>query len=962
MIRPVLCLLALPLSIPAAARASTDGPSPAESQRFAWRSIGPAVFGGRIVDIAVDPSDTSFVLVASASGGLFRSVNRGTTWDCIFQDEGTTSIGAIALDPTDRNVIWVGTGEANNQRSSYWGDGVYKTTDGGKSWTNLGLADSHHIGRIAIDPSDPQRVFVAALGHLYTPNEERGLYRTTDGGASWERVAYVDADVGFVDVVIDPSDPSRVYAASYERRRRAWNFDGAGPGSGIWRSLDGGDHFTRLEGGLPTGEIGRIGLALFPGDGQLLYACVSNQNQVPLESKPKPSLRTRFRDGRLEVLSLRKDGGAAALGLARGDILLRLGDVDLTSSFAAVKAIAKYQSRPEDEEVELLFEREGERRTLKLHVADLLETPPEKPRTRSVGGEVYRSTDGGDTWVKVNEKPVGGSPAYYYGQIRVDPQNADVVYLLGVPVVRSTDGGHTWSGNLAGGVHVDHHALWIDPANSNSLILGNDGGLHFSYDRGETWRQVNNLPIAQFYAVGVDREVPYRVYGGTQDNGTWGGPSRSRSSRGIGNGEWYSIGGGDGFYAVPDPSDATTVYGESQFGFLYRRDLEGWDTRSIRPAEREGDEPYRFNWNSPILISHHNPGILYFGGNRLFKSFDRGDTWPIVSEDLTTADPEKLEGNVPHCTLTTLAESPFDPNLVLVGSDDGLVHVSRDGCLTFENLSGRFPGVPQGWWVNRVEFSPHDRDTAYVAFTGYREDDFRAFLFRTTDGCRTWSSIAEGLPAEGVNVVREDPSVPGVLYVGTELGAYVSLDAGESWAPLGKGLPRVAVYDLVVHPRDGELVAGTHGRGIWILDVRILRQLAESHGEGACLLAVGDVQRLQRRDHFGWDDQGNYYGTNPEEEARIGYLLPEGLAKGDVELWIEDVTGERIAELGVEFGPGLHLAAWNLRGKVQVRGEVGAPRKRGRAPAGIYAAVLKVKGELQRQGFQLRDDPLLADR
>jgi len=482
--------------------------------------------------------------------------------------------------------------------------------------------------------------------------------------------------------------------------------------------------------------------------------------------------------------------------------------------------------------------------------------------------------------------------------------------------------------------------------------------------------------------------VPYNVYGGTQDNGTWGGPSRSRSSEGIRNQEWYSVGGGDGFYAVPDPRDPSTVYAESQFGVLYRRDVANWRTSRIRPRQDEEHERYRFNWNSPIVLSHHNSEIVYFGGNRLFKSFDRGDSWPIVSEDLTTADPEKLAGNVPHCTLTTVAESPFDPSCVLVGSDDGLVHITRDGCLTFENLAGRFPGVPSNWWVNRVEFSPHDRDTAYVAFTGYREDDFRAFLYKTTDGCETWRLISNGIPAEAVNVVREDPVVPGVLYVGTELGAHVSLDGGGSWAPLGAGLPTISVYDLVVHPRDGDLVAGTHGRGFWVLDVRVLRQLAgEGMAEGARLFDVGDALRLQRRNMFGWNGQANFAGANPPDEARVAYWLPGGLEEDSVELWIEDVAGKKLKELsaGVTFvpgsdggpptelegselseQPGLYVTAWDLRGRPSEQRGEGRRGSRGGgvalASAGRYTAVLKVGEETFRSSFELAGDPLLDGR
>jgi photosystem II stability/assembly factor-like uncharacterized protein len=951
------CLLALFPAVQAAAQ----GLSPELQETFTWRSIGPAAFGGRVVDVALHPDDRDFMLVASASGGLFRTLNHGTTWQCIFEREGTISLGDVALDPTDNKVIWVGTGEANNQRSSYWGDGVYKTTDGGETWVNTGLRDSHHIGRIVIDPADPQRVFVAALGHLYSPNAERGLYRTTDGGETWQSVLHVSEDVGVVDVVIDPKDSSRVYAATYERRRRAWNFDGNGPGSGIWRSTDGGDSFERLEGGLPGGDIGRIGLAIYPKDPSILYATVANQNETLVEPKPEASFKTRYKDGRLVVRSVLRDGGAKELGLVKGDVLLKLGEVELTSALAGVQALVRYKGV--DEAVELVLTREGESLTLELKVADLLRTPEREPRYRSPGGEVYKTVDGGDTWVKVNKRAAGGSPAYYYGQIRVDPNDPEVVYQTSVPFMQSTDGGQTWGGNLAGGVHVDHHAVAIDPNDSNFIVLGNDGGLHFSYDRGETWRLIDNLPISQFYAVGVDMASPYNVYGGTQDNGTWGGPSRSRSSAGIGNREWTSVGGGDGFYAVPDPRDPTTVYAESQFGSLYRRDVESWRTEYIRPPQDEQHESYRFNWNSPIVVSGHNSEIIYFGGNRLFKSLDRGDSWPIVSEDLTTADPEKLEGNVPHCTLTTIAESPFDPNCVLVGSDDGLVQLTRDGCLTFTNLTGRFPGVPSNWWVNRVEFSPHDEATAYVVFTGYREDDFRAFVYKTTDGCETWTSISEGVPDEGVNVIREDPVVPGVLYLGTELGAYVSLDGGQSWATLGAGLPTLPVYDLVVHPRDGEVVIGTHGRGFWILDVRLLRQFAgEGLGETSRLFEVGDVMRLQRRNLFGWRGQGNYFGENPKDEARVGLWLAKDVGEKDLGLWIEDVAGEKLRDLKPSAEAGFQVVTWNLRGASQEE-QTGRRRRGSRlAAAGTYSAVLRVGEQVFRQRFELTGDPLLGGR
>lgn len=920
-----------------------------------WREIGPAVFGGRVVDIALYPGDRSSMLAASGSGGLWRTRNNGVTWECIFENEGTISIGDVALDPKDENVIWVGTGEANNQRSSYWGDGLYKTTDGGENWSVVGLQDSHHIGRIAIDPSNSDRVYVAVLGHLYTPNAERGLFRTVDGGATWEHVLKINEDVGVVDVVVDPNTSDVIYAASYERRRRAWDFDGSGPGSGIYKSEDGGTTWQRLAGGLPDGELGRIGITLHAGDPGVLYATVPNMNQVEIEQEAPVSLKTRFRRGQLDVREVQEGGGAATAGLQRGDVLLKLGETKLDNVWSVAQAFGAQTGGDEEQALVLEYSRDDKTESVEIKLSELMRAAPLKPRYRSVGGEVYRSADGGKTFEKRNEKPVQGSPPYYYGQIRVDPNDAERLYMLSVPVMTSADGGATWSGNIASSVHVDHHAFVIDPNDSRRLVLGNDGGLHQSYDQGETWYHYENLPLAQFYAVGVDMAEPYNVYGGTQDNGTWGGPSRSARRGGILRQEWYSIGGGDGFYAVPDPRDPSTVYGESQFGAVYRRDLATGGSKSIRPRGREGDERYRFNWNSPIVVSHHNTEIIYFGGNRLFKSFNRGDDWPIRSEDLSTQDEVKLAGNVPHCTITTIAESPFDPNRVLVGTDDGLVHLTTDGCLTFENLSGRFPGVPTGWWVNRVEFSKHDTNRAWVVFTGYREDDFRPFVYTTADGGQSWKLIVSGLHQAPVNVIREDPVNPDLLYLGTELGAFYSLNAGEDWLPLGDGLPTIAVYDLAVHPRDGEVAIGTHGRGFWILNVSLLRQLdADAMASDVHLFDVQDSVRLPSSGNFAWSGDGGWAGTNPSTAIEVHYRLAQKHSKKDVKLEIFNSRGQSVGTPQASAEAGIHTVRWSGRSSNRRFGRGGASGP----GTGEYRAVLTVGDETQETWFSIRSvDP-----
>ena len=940
-------------------------------QAVEWRELGPATFGGRIIDLAVPETDPFTIYAATATGGLFRTRNHATTWECLFQHEGTISLGDVALDPQDPDTIWLGTGEANNQRSSYWGDGIYKSSDGGKTWSNMGLRDSHHIGRIVVDPRDSDVVYVAALGHLYSSNAERGLYRTRDGGRTWDRVLDLGPEVGVVDVVLDPSEPDRVYAASYERLRRAWHFDGAGEGSAIHRSLDGGETWTRLEGGLPTGEIGRIGLDVSRQNSKVLYATVSNQNPQP-EPEPEEGERPRLgvravpvEGGGLEVQSVTEDSAAARAELKAGDVLLRAGEqelsglADLVAALEAAGDTLALSLRRGEESLDVVVTLRGD--------------PPRRRRGGGqIGGEIYRSEDGGDTWVKQNENPIGGSPAYYYGQIRVDPNDDQTLYVLSVPVYVSRDGGKTWNqGNLAGSVHVDHHALWIDPADSRHLLLGNDGGMHVSYDAGETWVHLNNLPIAQFYAIQVDMRRPYHVYGGTQDNGTWMGPSRSRSPRGVSSSTWTNIGGGDGFQIGVDPLDPDIVYVESQFGALQRVDLKTGSSTSIRPPASVEGERDRYNWMSPLLISPHSPMTIYFGGNKLFKSYDRGDHWHVISPDLSTQDADKIAGNVPHCTITTIDESPLQPDRLLVGTDDGNVQWSDDGGKNWTNLAGVIHGVPPRRWVSRVEFSHHDADTAYVSFTGYREDDFAPYLFRTRDGGESWESISSDLPRGGINVVREDPRNPELLYVGAELGCWATLDGGTHWFELGRGLPSLAVHDLVVHPRDRELVAGTHGRGMWILDIAPLQGLnAPLLQESAVLLDPPETVRWRTifRQGDGFSGDFGYRAPNPEAGVALYYHLGADQAEDTVALTIRNAAGEVVQHFEeLSVSKGLHRVQWALdrRPEEAGDGETQTRRRfRGRAmvPPGRYVAELTVGEESFSTSIDVVDDPLEALR
>ncbi|NRA96595.1 MAG: hypothetical protein HRU14_10360 [Planctomycetes bacterium] len=884
---------------------------------LSWRSIGPAVMSGRIVDVAVVPGDPSTFYAASGSGGLWKTTNRGGSFKAVFDDQAVISIGDVALAPSNPDVVWVGTGEANNQRSSYWGDGVYKSTDGGDTWEHMGLPESHHIGRIVVHPSNPDIVYVAALGHLYSKNAERGLYRTRDGGKAWELVKHIDADTGVVDVVLDPTNPDTLFAASYQRRRRAWDFGEAGPGSGIWRSRDGGDSWERLAGGLPSGAIGRIGIAMFAGNSSVLYATIENRN----ERTDKPGTDSNSGGNRRDDAEGLEDIGGQRWGDgAEGD----------ASPGVAAPAI--------------------------------------------VGGEVYKTVDGGDTWEKVNERPVGGSPPYYYGQIRIDPTDQDRLWMCSVGLYHTEDGGKTWKGDGARGVHADQHALWIDPEDPDHMLLGNDGGLCRTYDRAKTWDVYENLPLAQFYAVAVDNSKPYRIYGGLQDNGSWGMPSVGRGRRGIQEHEVARVNGGDGFYCAVDPEDPNIVYSESQFGRPSRLDLRTLQRKSIRPPRRRGEPAARYNWNTPIVISPHNARTIYIASQRLHRSLDRGDTWEDISPDLTTDDAEKKKGNVPHCTITTVSESTVRAGVIWVGTDDGKVSVTQDGGKHWRDVTDHFPAKVRGLWVSRVEASPHDRGTCYVSFTGYREDQFTPYVFVTDDYGGNWTSVAEGLPASPVNVIRGDPKNKDLLFVGTEQGAWASLDAGDTWHPLDDGIPTNAVHDLAIQNRECELVAATHGRGFYVLDFSALRHLgADARDKDVHLCPVKVVAPPSGGPATGSSTSRTWRAPNPRFGANVVFWL--GSEAEDVSVEIQDVVGNRVATVRVDAKVGMNTGRWNLsrrasrggdrggRGARSGRGGRGGARGGGgggfagfgrgggSVAPGTYVAVLKVGDTEYKQPF-----------
>ncbi len=983
---------------------------------FPFRAIGPSATGGRITDIAVQHDRWTTIYAAGASGGLWKTTNNGTTWQCIFEDESSISIGDIALDPRDPDTLWVGTGEANNQRSSYWGTGIFKTTDGGTTWKNMGLRDSHHIGRIVIHPEDSDTVYVAAAGHLYSPNKMRGLYKTTDGGETWKNVLFINEDVGVIDVVVDPKNPDNVYAASYERRRRAWDFDGNGPGSAIHKSTDGGRTWKRLEGGLPDGDIGRIGLDIYPQNPDILYATVANQNMTTADTgqneahemheqlefeyhdrfggvlpgaeddaEPEPGyapgqdqqnareqqsgnrpsdlgFSATIEEGHFKVTEVEEDGPAGRAGLQVGDLILEIDGKAIGDLWQYLAQIASLQ---EQEAVDLLIERDGEEQTITI---ERREEQQRRRRPREIGGEIYRTEDGGETWTKMNEQSIGGSPPYYYGQIRVDPTDDQRIYVLSVPTYGSDDGGRTWRSDIASGIHVDHHAMWINPDNPDHILLGNDGGMHVTYDRCDTWDGIFNMSLGQFYAITADMQQPYHVYGGTQDNGSHGGPNHSAGGRGVTRSAWYRVGGGDGFYVCVDPTDNNTIIYESQFGVLGRRYRDTGEAGSIRPPQSDPDGPRdRFNWMSPILMSTHNPQIIYFGGNKLFKSYDQGDSWHVISPDLTTADPEKLAGNVPHCTITTIDESPINPAILLVGTDDGNVQWSRDSGANWTNMADRFPGVPAHWWVSRVILSRYDVDRAYVTFTGYREDDLRPFVFITEDAGATWSNITGDLPSLGsVNVIREDPENEDLLYVGTETGVYFSLDRGEDWVELTEGIPTLPAHDLFVHERDKDLIVGTHGRGMFIMDIGVLQQMTPEAMSADVHLFEPEVATQWRGSVGGSQLPGDrqYIAEDPEPGTAVCYRLASSVGDDDVELVIKDASGEVVRTLDAGGSAGLHSIQWDMRGDPREGDNQRRGRFRRGAPPvapGSYTVVLSIGGQEYSAPVRVQADPRYAD-
>ena len=872
-------------SFSAGARA-TDAPAAAAIARLAWRSIGPANVGGRVAAIEGLPGDPATFYVVPANGGIFRTSNGGTTLEQIFDQPNVevASVGALAIAPSDHAVMYAGTGEGDPRNSASFGVGVYKTIDGGRSWTHVGLRDTERIKRIRVHPSNPDVAYVCALGHAWGPNEERGVFRTQDGGKTWQKVLYRNADTGCSDIDMDPSNPRVLFAGMYTFRRKPWRFDSGGGETALYRSTDGGSTWKKLTEGLPKGPMDRIGVAIAASDPAVVYA---------------------------------------------------------------------------------VTEAKGEN-----------------------GGELFRSDDRGDTWRMVNDDPNINFRPFYYSDLRVDPNDPNRVYSLSGSLNMSRDGGRTFE-RIAANVHGDHQAMWIDPKNSNRILSGSDGGFQVSYDGAKTFEILNNATFAQFYHVAYDLRTPfYHLCGGLQDNGTWCGPSQTNFAEGIRKDDWYTVGGGDGFFAVPELDAPDVIYSNSQGGSMQVIDVSTGMSRNIVPYPKDvgstgsaiAGYKYRFNWNSPIVLSPHDPKTVYFGGNVLFRSRNRGQSWDVISPDLTTNDKSKQQssgGPVTvdntaaefHCTILTVAESPVKPGVIWVGTDDGNVQVTQDEGKTWKNVVGNIKGLPANSWIATIDASHADAGTAYVAIDRHQDDDFGPWAFKTTDYGQTWTSIKGDLPKIGyVHVVREDPKNRNLLYAGTETGVFASWDGGAHWLDLRNNLPHVAVNDLAVHPRDNDLIVATHSRGMWILDdITPLQKLADAMSTDAFLFDVRPATRFATWNKDNPLGSKTFVAENPPQGAYIDYYLKDA-ASQPVTITIVDRAGKQVRQIANAPGQaGVNRYAWDMRfdspaadGAPAGRGGGGRFGRGGGAIAvlpGEYTVTLRASGRELKAPVKVSIDP-----
>lgn len=879
---------------------ATASGNPFDSLYF--RAIGPATMSGRIADLAVYEANPAIFYVATAHGGVWKTVNNGTTWEAQLQDSGHMSMGDVTISQSNPDLVWVGSGESSNRQSVSWGDGVYKSTDGGKTYTNMGLKTSRHINRIAIDARNNDTVFVAATGSLWGPGGERGVFKTTDGGRTWKHVLEVDDNTGANDIVIDPSNSQILYATMYQRQRTACCMNGGGPGSGIFKSTDGGETWTKLKGGVLDGSLGRIAVDVYRKRSNILYALVEG---------PAPQGGGRGAGGAGGAPGAGAPGVAAPGGQAPGGGAPGGG-------------------------------RGGQQ------VVD-----PTNPTG------LYKSEDSGATWTKVNN---ANPRPMYFSQIDIDPSDPDAVYLGGVGLHQTLDGGKTIATDIAAPTHDDVHAIWINPSNSNHIIIGNDGGLAMSYDKGREWKFVPNLPVGLFYHVSVDNAVPFNICGGMQDNYNWCGPSAVRSSAGIGNHEWNTLLGGDGFVVLQDPTDYRIAFTESQDGNLVRVDRVTFETMSIRPQPAPGEPAYRWHWDTPLMFSPHDSKILYVAANKVFRSTDRGLSWTAMSDDLTDNQSRdeivtmgvkgseirisRNDGISAWPTIVSLAESPKRPGVLYAGTDDGNVAVTRDLGKSWTRITDKFQGLPKGIFVSELVPSRFDDGTVYATFDGHRQNDFGTWIYVSNDFGQTWRSMNGNLKDQVARTLLEDLKNPDVLYLGTETGIFVSLDRGASWTRMKGNMPTVRVDEMVIHPRDNALVVATHGRAFWVLDnLAPVQEMAAAQKSmtDATLFAPTPTAMFRRpardRNYEFWGDQA-FFGENPPQAAVITWHLKKDV--GTVALKIADAAGKEVREISGQVlansnKAGLQSACWDLRVQPVPNPDLGAAQG-GRQGGGAAAA------------------------
>lgn len=829
-----------------------------------FKSVGPTIMSGRVTDIAVNPSDPTEFYVAYASGGLWQTTNNGASFTPIFDSEITLTIGAIAVDWSNA-VIWIGTGENNSSRSSYAGTGIYRSTNNGESWEYMGLPESHHIGRIILHPNDQNTLWIGVLGHLYTANDERGVYKSTDGGKSWRKTLFENNNAGVIDMEINPHDPLHLFAATWQRTRRAWDFVESGEGSKIHESIDGGETWKVISGnstGFPLDAgIGRIGLSMSAQSATdfSLYAIVDNQN-LRDEEDDKKSDDLEKKD----FMTIDKAAFAALDNQKLQTFLEDSGFPSKHDSTTVKESVASGDLQPK-----ALYE------YLTDANASLFDRPV-------IGAEVYRLKSA--NWTKTHTGTLDDvvySYGYYFGVISVHPNNPEKLFIAGVPILLSEDGGETWSGINADNVHVDHHSIWINPNREGHIINGNDGGINISYDDGTTYYKCNSPAVGQFYSVNVDDAEPYNVYGGLQDNGVWKGPSTYEAGPG-----WHQEGdypfemlmGGDGMRVEIDNRDNDIVYTGYQFGHYYRINLATDDLHYFHPRHELGERPLRWNWQTPVILSSHNNDIIYMGSNRFHRSMDQGDTWETLSGDLTNGG---LPGDVSFGTITSISESTLRFGLIYLGTDDGRLHKSNDGGNTWTALDKK---LPKDLWVTRLIASEHDKDVVYVSMNGYRQDDFTPYIFKSTNAGKTWVNIGQELPLEPVNVIKEDPTDKDILYVGTDNGLYLSLDQGQSFMSMKGELPPVAIHDLVIQEREQDLVLGTHGRSLYIANLEHLHELTSVESD----LVVFEIEPITHRSSWGESAWSKWLGFN-EPEIQLPVFT-----KGQGQLQIEILNDSNV--------------------------------------------------------------------